>query len=260
MGISDGQRIVKVLKSMPGQRATIAVLGRLLREGPGGEKWTDDRVRALVEELHASASNPVFLGRRGVHYFGAENLGMSGLYEAVGKGAKRWGRANRLGDIDAEILGRSKARVKGGTWSCPDVVMNAARRAGSARPVQIHVVEVEIATGFDIPSVYQAYEQARGADYAWVFFPQDAEAWPDERISAAAKDLGVGLVTMANPNQPSGWKTVLRARDLDPTRRERAALAERLKSLGSTLVVPPITSLTSPATVPVADIDVPDIA
>ena len=82
---------------------------------------------------------------------------------------------------------------------------------------QFHAVEVERHAGFDIRSVYQAYEQGRGAHFSWVFFagpmkPEDEWA----RIKVAAKDRGVGLVHTPRPSAPAGWKTLLRAKLATP--------------------------------------------
>ena len=48
--------------------------------------------------------------------------------------------------------------------------------------------------------MYQAYEQARGAEYAWVF--AHADGIPD-RVRVVAEELGVGVVTFSNPNAAS---------------------------------------------------------
>lgn len=76
-------------------------------------------------------------------------------------------------------------------------------------PKDLHALEVERESGFDIRSVYQAHEQARGAHFAWVFaHAVDA----DQRIRIAANDLGVGVVVFSNPNSAGTYRMIEQAR------------------------------------------------
>jgi hypothetical protein len=72
---------------------------------------------------------------------------------------------------------------------------------------------VERAKGFTIQSAYQAYEQGRGANYAWVFFlgakDEISESW--RRILRAASELKVGLVAMDRVDQVGSWVVKLAA-------------------------------------------------
>jgi hypothetical protein len=84
---------------------------------------------------------------------------------------------------------------------------------------QTHSVEIEQRNGFDVRSVYQAYEQGRGANYPWVFAHHDNV---DARILVAADDLDVGVVIFTNPAAFGTYKTVRQAghRTVKPAERE----------------------------------------
>lgn len=235
MGISDEQRIIKALKTMPGQCAQEAVLAEVLRRSPGGDRWTAELLRAKVVELDDSDASAVFLTHDGVSYFGAENLSGSGLYKIVAEKMPTWARSRHLGPVEVEIFGRALPAQSGGTWSHPDMVVTSQRRVGGAPQNRTHVLEVESAKGFDMPSVYQAFEQARGADYAWVFFCGGTPIRESNRtrIETAARDIGVGLVAMPKPSRPSGWKLLVQARNLKPSAKERRDLHARLYPTGS---------------------------
>ena len=229
--ISDEHRFINVLRTMPFQRGKVEVLAVELRSRYG-DKWTDERVRQKAGELDANSNSSDFLGRHGGHYFGAENLATSGPYKAVKLGARRWGRDSRYGAIDAEIVGKPGKDWSHGDWSCPDMVFVATRRVTARKPQQIHVVEIEQADGLGIQSVYQAHEQARGADFAWVFFARNAKNWPNAQIEMAAREMGVGIVAMDRPTVPSAWETILRARERPVTQLSRLGLLTRLEDAG----------------------------
>jgi hypothetical protein len=62
-------------------------------------------------------------------------------------------------------------------------------------------------------SVYQAYEQARGADFAWVFSSGNRPINHDTlaRINRAINELKIGWVHMPDPRRSTEWEIVRRA-------------------------------------------------
>ena len=125
------------------------------------------------------------------------------LCGAVGRVFTKYWGPNKFGlkalQGDAPIVaGRPRGRPRR-DWARPDLVAFAhpRRKRTATSPREIHSFEIEQHRGFKIQSIYQAYEQARGANYAWVF--ADADHIPD-KLAVAAKDLGVGVVIFGNPN------------------------------------------------------------
>ena len=82
---------------------------------------------------------------------------------------------------------------------------------------EIHAIEIEQPTGFDVRSVHQAYAQARGAKYAWRFVsrPHTMSDVEWDRIVDVATDLGVGLVTFVAPHVWDGYAIRVPARRLE---------------------------------------------
>ena len=116
-------------------------------------------------------------------------------------------------------------------WAMPDLVAFAhpLRKRTATSPREVHSFEVEQHKGFKIQSIYQAYEQARGANYAWVFAHFDHI--PDQ-FAVAAKDLGVGVVVFGNP---SSYVTYSKAKkSILPKRRDVTSKARKdfLKTVG----------------------------
>lgn len=97
---------------------------------------------------------------------------------------------------------------------------------------EIHAVEVEHVGGFSIKSVYQAFEQGRGANYSWVMFlasDEDAAEWkahvgpnrPEvplgsssslaakQRVIWVATERGVGLVVMRDADARTSWHEIV---------------------------------------------------
>jgi hypothetical protein len=146
-------------------------------------------------------------------YWDAEQ-GSGTLYATVARIlSNQWGRhGNDVGLRHIEVARPPHGRtVSEGTWTRPDLVMAAypRRRQTANAPKELHAIEVERIGGFDIRSVYQAYEQARGAHFAWVFAHANVV---DPRILTAAGEVGVGVVAFPNPNSVATYRTVARAK------------------------------------------------
>ena len=121
-------------------------------------------------------------------------------------------------------------------WGHPDAVIRVDRTTVT-RDTRRHSLEIEQADGLNLPSIYQPYEQGRGAVYSWVFFAGvKPTGVPFERLLWVAKECGVGLVNMPKPTQPSGWDYILQAKI-----REKVSVKERndfLERSGLTSQVP----------------------
>jgi hypothetical protein len=88
-------------------------------------------------------------------------------------------------------------------------------------------MEVEVNTGFDIKSIYQAHAQGRGANFSWVFFASSESSSPNfERIEWAADELDVGLVEFKRSGASGTYRTRLEARRREVTDLDRAIFCE----------------------------------
>ena len=208
---TDEGKFIRALCRMPFNKASFATLAERL-----GGKWTPELVRTKAKELDRKDSSAVFVVKGGVQYLGVENCADPGLYKAVERGIKpKW--AKSVGIPRPEVEPTFRLFSKLGPWTRPDFVISSRRVISGAGVTQFHALEVEQHAGFDIKSVYQAYEQGRGADFSWVFFTgslKSGDEWT--RIIRAAKELKVGLVHMPKATVPSGWKTLLRSRTSHP--------------------------------------------
>jgi len=93
------------------------------------------------------------------------------------------------------------------------------RRRHRDDPPDLHSIEVEVNTGFDIRSVYQAHAQGRGANFSWVFFASSEASSPNfERIEWAAKELQIGLVEFKRSGASGTYRVRIEAdrRDVKP--------------------------------------------
>jgi hypothetical protein len=160
--------------------------------------WDEEKVERVVAAAMREPSTPVDRGPGGViRYRGAERGMTPGIYSDVKRViTDYWGPRRGLRDVRVDITSRS-GRRGAGVWCHPDLVMSAlpARRRNRDDPPRLHSIEVEVNTGFDIKSVYQAHAQGRGANFSWVFFASSESSSPNfERIDWAAKELQIGLV------------------------------------------------------------------
>ena len=166
---------------------------------------------AILKAVNGPA--PVYFGR-------GETLKFSGTDAAIYEDVRlrvqsSWADSRGFRNpLARNISSRHSARGLG-DWMYPDLVLLAdpKRRDTEMDPLEIHTLEVERAKGFTIQSVYQAYEQGRGANYAWVFFlgskDELSESW--RRILRAATELKVGLVAMRRVDLVGTWVVKLPA-------------------------------------------------
>lgn len=197
MARSHKDQFTRELKKMKYERASFAQLASAL-----GPKWTPEKVEAKAREFDANEELAICVVRGGVQYFGVETRVKPGLYKEVRRGIyRRWGEDNSMRHIT--VLHSSRTSKRGSSrWSQPDLIAQVRRRADANPRIVYLAIEVEQPAGFDIDSVYQAYEVGRGADFSWVFYagPQ-REGVTMRRIETAARDLGVGIVHAGRPTQ-----------------------------------------------------------
>ena len=214
---SHKDQFIGALKDFPHEKTTFTALADAL-----GPNWTAESVKARAQKFEADASTPIHVVKGGVQYFGCETGKKPGLYKEVRRGIeKSWGADNSMRHID--VRHTSRTSVKGsGSWTQPDLVARVVRQS-TARPREVYLAfEVEQAGGFDIESVYQAYEFGRGADFSWVVYGGPVcSGTKMTRIRTAAKDVGVGIVHASKPTVPSAWKTIVPARIRDHTKSEQ---------------------------------------
>jgi hypothetical protein len=187
--------------------------------------WKRERAERVLTNAIAS-DRPVELGRGGsIRYSGTDVAIYPSVVDVIHKGwepKKGWRNARAL-DCHKAVTARSS-----GDWVYPDVVVlsDPLRRTSSTSPLEVHTIEVERRQGFSIQSIYQAYEQGRGANYRWVFFvasSANVDAWitlsktrardigvdARSRIWRAASERGVGLVLMERPHVKGTWRELL---------------------------------------------------
>lgn len=216
MTIPHDKRVINFLVQQPGQEATIASIHESLSSCEKPNPLSLAQIDAAIEKVTApqrakKKSDPPRPPRvtrangKKLIYWGAENYSAPALYSAVETTfTEKWG-PKVLGlktDRGQEIVCTGQPPKGGGDWMNPDLVVFAhpRRKVSADAPREIHCFEIEQQNGFGVQSVYQAYEQARGAEYAWVF--AHADGIPG-RVRVVAEELGVGVVTFSNPNAAS---------------------------------------------------------
>ncbi|WP_395154421.1 hypothetical protein [Ilumatobacter sp.] len=218
--VSRQKRMIDFLSHRDNQRAKSHTIVKAL-----APRWmTDDQAHATIERACADPDCNVTSGAGGtVTYWGTEIGSQVAIYSAVERIVTTyWGpRAMGLRKIHP-VRPRSGRATGEGPWTRPDLVFFAdpRRRQSIEDPRRTHAVEIEQRNGFDVRSVYQAYEQGRGANYTWVFAHAEG---PDDRVSLAAKDLGVGVVVFANPGAYGTYRMVHEA-TLRPAKRPQRDL------------------------------------
>jgi hypothetical protein len=209
--VSFKNQIIRVLKQIPFNEATFPQLIEAL-----SPRMTEQQIVATIDRLDLDPDTGVSKVRRGVQYFGTETGKRPGLYKEVKRGIeRRWAKDNKLGSSFDATHTSHQGRKGAGSWTHPDLVLRVQRRSDAKPQVHYHAFEIEHTSGFDIKSVYQAFEQGRGADFRWVFFTGSMPAEtnvPWLRIRAAAQEIGVGLVHVVRLKAPAGWKTIEKAR------------------------------------------------
>ena len=217
-GVSDLTKFKRVLAKHEHNRLSPARLAQEL-----GDRWTAELVKSKARKFNDDPTIPIFLVIGGVQYLGTEVGKLPGIYSAMHNGIVRVWAPRRKISSPLVLPQHHHVKVGSGEWRNPDLVLVSNRRSDAAKPLHYHSIEAEQANGFSIKSVYQAYEQGRGADFSWVFFagPRPLEShW--KRIVNAAADIGVGVVHAAKANVPSQWKTELAARERDYSVEERS--------------------------------------
>jgi hypothetical protein len=176
------------------------------------QRWTEDYVNKVIDSADLDENFPLFRYKGSVQFVGNDG---KGLYKAVVRVGAAFFESNH-GLRDVLMVDTSHSGTKGsGAWVHPDLVMRAfpRRRAAADSPYDLHSIEVEHGGGFDMRSVYQAFEQGRGADYSWVVFNIGATSSVAlERMTRVANETGVGLVQFSKPTVRSSWRTLVVAR------------------------------------------------
>ena len=213
---SHKEQMIIALRELGPAPVSFAVLAQQM-----GGKWTSESVERKAREYDGDTGSPIDVVRRGVIYRGTENQADPTLYRHVIQGIERLWSSNSV-LAKGHLTARAGARNVG-DWAHPDAVIRVTPRGPTPR-VRLHSVEIEQSGGFGMPSVYQAFEQGRGADESWVFFTGGARKGIElARILHAAKDVGIGLTWVPKPSQPSKWRVLVPAvrrrnvRELDRT-------------------------------------------
>ena len=202
--ISFEKQLIDVLRDQPLQRASVKQLAEKL-------EWPIEKIQRVVDKCVANPLSQVSSGKGGsIQFYGSEQgLESSGLYKAVQNVLhKYWARSRGLKDVRTYFTAKGGTRGAG-VFVHPDLVLFAdpPRKRYRDEPSQIHVFEIEHATGFDLPSIYQAHAQGRGADFTWVITSKDSPKLLDnsERVDWTVENLGVGLIEFGRPGSWTTW-------------------------------------------------------
>ena len=221
------QQVVNVLLNEPNNRLSVRRLAAALN-------WDEDKVNRVVDKAMQDSAIP--LDRRPgrvIQYSGLENRAAPGIYHDVqhiitkywapSRGLRAPSRDLKFPDVR---ITATHGKQLDGVWSHPDLAMIALpkRRHSVDDPPDLYSIEVEVYTGFDIRSVYQAHAQGLGANESWVFFATSSEATPHmERIERAARTLGIGLVQFGRSGTWGTYETLIEAerrKKVDPEDRK----------------------------------------
>jgi len=172
--------------------------------------WDIEKVMRVVNAARSDSTRPVQVGPGGViQYRGSERGKETGIYQDVARVIENyWAKKIGLREPHVTVTARG-GRRRGEVWSHPDLVLSALppRRRHRDDPPDLHSIEVETYSGFDIKSVYQAHAQGRGADYRWVFFATAPKVNPPlDRIQWAAAELNIGLVQFDRAGASTTYK------------------------------------------------------
>lgn len=244
MAPSQEAQFARTLCGFPFGKATLHVLTLKLAEKYAYGNWTEEKVKATAKKFDADPDSPICLVRGGVQSFATEKGDRPGLYREIKRTLEKKGGS--LEQFGHKLHGFHTARPlpkAQGKWLNPDLLFRRDLRANAAKTENIHSLEIEPANGFSVASVYQAYEQGRGADFAWVFyvglkrahkvangvFEANADDLAMRRIVLAARDVGVGIVHADIPTAVTSWSVIVRAKERHPSHAERDDLKLRCK-------------------------------
>jgi hypothetical protein len=198
-------------------------------EGALAPRWmTVEQARETIERACDDPDcNVTRSNGRTVTYWGTEIGSRVAIYSAVERIVTTyWGpRKQKLRDIQTVQPHAGRATGEG-PWTRPDLVFFAdpARRPSVHDQRRTHALEIEQRSGFDVRSIYQAYEHGRGANYTWVFAHAEKT---DARSSVAAQELGVGVVVFTNPGAYGTYKMTHQAAFRPAKRSEREHFLDR---------------------------------
>jgi hypothetical protein len=158
--------IVNVLVNQPKHQLSLRRLAQEL-------DWDEEKFRRVVDKADQDPSIPLERGPGGViRYRGSERGANVGIYNDVKRILERhWAPWYGLRSPRVEVTANRGERGDG-VWSHPDLAMSVLpkRRNSKTDPPALYSIEVEVYTGFDIRSVFQAHAQGLGANQSWVFF------------------------------------------------------------------------------------------
>ena len=201
--VSRQQRLIDFLAHRDNQRARRTTIVAAL-----SPRWmTSEQAHTTIERACVDPDCNVTTGAGGtVTYWGTEIGSRVAIYSAVERIVSTyWGpRKQKLRNIHT-VQPHAGRAIGDGPWTRPDLVFFAdpARRSSTQDQRRTHALEIEQRDGFDVRSVYQAYEQGRGANYTWVFAHAEQT---DARSALAARGLGVGVVVFTNPGAYGSYK------------------------------------------------------
>ena len=168
----------------------------------------------------AEPSFCIDIGKGGVvKYMGSEKHGDSPVYSDAAHALETyWAKKHHLKTATAYVTAHTghKGQLD---WTHPDLVLRGrTQKKQSVGGWHLHAFEVEKVGGFSMASIFQAYVQASGADFAWVLYSrQDVPSEYFERVTWAAGQVGVGLISYGKPGSITTWREELQARFRKPS-------------------------------------------
>ena len=205
------------LKNRLDQRASKKVL---LAHFSGARNWTAEKVDHVVAKAVAESNSVVSIGKGGVvKYMGSEKHGNSPVYSDAAHALEAfWSKKKHLKESHAVITAHVGQKGQF-DWSHPDVVLRGkTQKKKSFEGWHCHAFEIEKVGGFSMASIFQAYVQGRGADFAWVLYSRgDVQPEYLARVVWAARRVGVGLISYGKPGSITTWKEELPAKYQNPS-------------------------------------------
>jgi hypothetical protein len=146
------------------------------------------------------------------------------LYEPIAETLNgEWAREKRFERWTVQITARQGRKDTGGRWSRPDltVATQSTYPYIPGRHFDVITFEVKPKDGIDVTAVYEALAHLRAATKAYVLLhvPDDSKAELDSQlieIYSEAKRHNVGVITMDDPGDFSGWDEVVEPARNDP--------------------------------------------
>lgn len=137
--------------------------------------------------------------------------------------ATSWAKDHRREPLAVEITALQGRRATGGVWSRPDLVSVEVRTFAyvPGKYLEIATFEVKAANAINVQAVYEALAHRRAATHSYVLLhaPTEQAGQLEDAIAdvaEAARAHGIGVITVADPQDYDTWEDREEARRVEP--------------------------------------------